>query len=141
MYTPHGRIRTITYVLIWESYVYRLLYEKYMILKIIKLKYEISLIMKKILYVSYTIYYLYLYFRNYPLGVLVSNHHPCPCHPENLKSKKLNNFFGFSWRFCMNFLRNQMRMNFFRNQMGDGDPYNKSKKHRGRKNIIFFCFS
>ena len=133
IYTPPGRIRTITYVLIWENYVYRL--EKYMILETIYLKYEINIIMKKILYVSYTIYYSYLYFRNYPLGVFVSNHHPCPCHLENVRSKKTNNFFGFSWRFCMDFLRNQMRMNFFRNQMGDGDPYNKSKKHRGAEKI------
>ena len=60
MYTPPGQIRTITYVLIWENYVYRL--EKYMILETIYLKYEINIIMKKILYVSYTIYYSYLYF-------------------------------------------------------------------------------
>ena len=77
--------------------------------------------MRKILYVSCTIYCSYLHFRNYPLGFPINNHHPCPCHPENTRSKnKKSNFFGFPWGFCMDFLGNQTRMNFLGNWMGDG---------------------
>ena len=39
---------------------------------------------------------------------------------QKTEGAKEKQFFGFPWRFCMDFLGNQTRMNFPGNRMGDG---------------------
>ena len=54
---------------------------------------------------------------------------------------KKNNYFGFLWGFCVDFLGNQTRMNFPTNRMGIDtlrtDPESTGAK---KKNNIFFYF-